>query len=221
MGSSAGGAFLPSDPPPSTGAVLVSPVISGATFTGTATGTISGVTFTGSTLSTPTINSPVISGATLQGAFTAISGVAFSSTGVYTLTAPTLAGAIPITSGAAFSSTGTYSFATPNILATAAGITATGTTGTNGAAASAVTPALYFVTGASGAGIALPTGAGVAGSLYVFLNPTTTGVINYYAVGGTINGTTGTTAFAVTSTGNRFAVALCSAAGVWAMGGNT
>ncbi len=109
---------------------------------------------------------------------------------------------------------------TPTVLFTAATVTATGATGSAAAALSAVTPALYTVTGASGAGVALPTGAAVAGAYYVLVNKMT-GAFNVYAVGGTINGVTGTTAFPVTATGNLTANVLCVSAGAWSITGNT
>lgn len=90
-----------------------------------------------------------------------------------------------------------------------------------GAPLTAVTPQLVIATGASGAGLDLPGGAtGVVGSYYVVMNQMT-GVLNLYAVGGTINGTTGTTAYAITATGNRTAHVTCPAAGAWVIRGNT
>lgn len=143
--------------------------------------------------------------------------------GTQTLTAKTLTAPVvtaPVISGAATVASGA-TLTTPTVLFTSASVTATGATGTTAAALSAVTPALYTVTGASGAGVALPTGAAVIGAAYVLQNPSMTGAFNIYAVGGTINGTTGTTAYAVTATGNKFAVAQCSVAGAWTISGNT
>lgn len=173
MGNSAGGVFLPNEPPPSTGQVLTTPTITGATITG---GT---VTSTGAVLTSPTITAPVISGAAT---------VAVGAT----------------------------------VLMTAAAVTATGSTGTDAAALSAVTPAFYVTTGATDAGVALPGGAtGVVGSVYCIVNGSTTGAVKVYAVGGSINGTTGTTAVSITQTGNKTAWAFCYSAGAWRLNGNT
>lgn len=154
MGSSAGGAFLPNDPPPSTGQTLVSPVITGS----------------------PTI----ASGATI--------------------TSPTIT--------------------TPTLTWTAVQVTATGATGSAAASLGSVYPAVVCATGASGAGVNLPTGAAVAGAVYIIKNMMT-GALNVYSVGATINGTTGTTAYPITATGNLTAVAFCVNAGAWQVGLNT
>lgn len=122
-----------------------------------------------------------------------------------------LSGTVTLASGATIT--------TPTILPTSTSVTSTGTTGSNAAALTAITPAYLAVTGASGAGVALPTGP--AGTVYTFTNEMT-GVFNIYCVGGTINGTTGTTAYAVTATGNKMAVAFCrDATGAWTVRGNT
>ena len=71
---------------------------------------------------------------------------------------------------------------------------------------------------ASGAGIALPTGAAVPGALYFVKNINTTGVCNVYAVGGTINGTTGTTPYALETTGSKSTFIMCVTAGAWQVG---
>lgn len=164
MGMSAGGVFLPGDPPPSTGQVLTSPTITSAVMTAP------------------------------------------------TLTAPVISGAATIATGAVIT--------TPTILFATANPTATGATGGSGAALSAITPQNVVATGTSGAGLDLVTGAAVPGAFYTVMNATT-GVLNIYAVGGTINGTTGTTAFAITATGNRTAMAVCVTAGAWTIRGNT
>jgi hypothetical protein len=111
---------------------------------------------------------------------------------------------------------------TPTIVQTAQDVIATGATGTTAAALSAVTPCLVNAnsTGVSGAGVALPTGAALPGAQYTIMN-SMTGVLKIYAVGGTINGTTGTTAFSLSSTGNLLAVAICTVAGAWQVKGNT
>lgn len=107
-----------------------------------------------------------------------------------------------------------FSAAGANITWTAQVLTATGATGTTATEMSANVPVMCTVTGVSGAGIALPTGAAVPGALYLFKNMTT-GVLKIYAVGGTINGTTGTTAVSVTATGNLGGFIMCCAAGAW------
>jgi hypothetical protein len=48
-----------------------------------------------------------------------------------------------------------------------------------------------------------------------------TGDLKIYAVGGTINGTTGTTAVTLTITGNKMGVLSCIEAGAWRFYGNT
>lgn len=99
-------------------------------------------------------------------------------------------------------------------------ITATGATGTTSAALPFVTPCNVVATGVSGAGIGIPTGAALPGARYL-VNNQMTGALNVYAVGSTINGTTGTTAFAITATGNKMAHIVCVEAGVWIAFGNT
>lgn len=192
MGSSAGGVFLPNDPPSSTGQALINPVITGATLTGS---TLSGATITGGTLS----------GAT-------ITGGSITSTGAV-LTAPVISGAATLASGATLT--------TPTIKLTSQNLTATGATGGAGAAISAIYPAFVISTGADGAGVDLATGAAVPGAYYTIVNLSTTGALNIYAVGGTINGTTGTTPFVLTATGNRTAFVMCATAGAWQAYGNT
>jgi len=129
-----------------------------------------------------------------------------------TITSAALAGTTTI--GAGMTAT------TPTILFTASTITATGTTGTNAAAVSAAVPGLFTITGASGAGIALASGACVPGSLYILKNKMT-GAFNIYSIGPTINGTTGTTAFPVTATGTAAAIVMCAVAGAWEVSFNT
>lgn len=97
-------------------------------------------------------------------------------------------------------------------------ITATGATGSDAAIVTIPAPGFFSVTGASGAGINLPIP--VVGAHYEFQNKMT-GAFNLYCVGGSINGTTGTTAYAVTTTGNDLAIANCSTAGAWSIAGNT
>ncbi len=168
MGASAGGVFLPGDPPPSTGQVLTSPTISGGTVTGA---TINGgtVTTTGSTLTAPVFT-----------------GVA----------------------------TGTLNVSGATMLLNTLLTTATGATGTDAAAISAaLAPAVLVCTGTSGMGIGLPTGP--AGLVFVVTN-VTTGVLNVYCVGGTFDGTTGTTAVGISITGTRGGMFACTTAtGAW------
>lgn len=99
-------------------------------------------------------------------------------------------------------------------------ITATGATGSTAAGLPANTPCLVTATGASGAGVGIPTGAAIPGAFYLIKN-CMTGALNIYAVGGTINGTTGTTAVAVTVTGNLGNLVVCTKAGTWQTFGNT
>ena len=97
-------------------------------------------------------------------------------------------------------------------------MTATGATGTTAAPVTVPLPAYLNATGASGAGINLPVP--VAGDKAMIRNAMT-GVLKIYCVGGTINGTTGTTAVSVTATGNLTAWADCATAGAWYVLGNT
>lgn len=152
--NSAGGVFLPGDPPPSTNQQLTTPTITSAAIAGTTT---------------------------VTGTFT-------------------LAGTTAIT--------GTATFAWQVVAATSAGAT-----GTDSTAIAIGAPGLITVTGASGAGIGL--GTGTAGQVYGIRNINATGVQNVYAVGATINGTTGTTAFALSPTGTKAAVLGCVTAGAW------
>lgn len=157
--NSAGGVFLPNDPPPSTNQVLTTPSIASPTVTGTATGSL---TFAGTT---------VFSGSTT-----------FSSTVV----------------------------APWQVVAA----TSAGTTGSDATAISIGAPGLITVTGASGAGVGLPVAT--AGAVYALRNiNAATGVQNVYAVGSTINGTTGTTALALSPTGTKAATLGCVTAGAW------
>lgn len=128
-----------------------------------------------------------------------------------TITAPVLSGATTMASGATLT--------TPKIIVTTTGVTGTGATGGSGAVLPTVTPAFITITGATGSGVDLPTGP--AGAAY-FLNNVAAATMRIYCVGGTINGTTGTTAALITNTGNHAAWAYCtSASGAWFMAGNT
>lgn len=97
-------------------------------------------------------------------------------------------------------------------------VTATGATGTTAANVTAANVGFLNVTGASGTGLNLPYPT--AGMAYTIANKGT-GVIKVYSVGATINGTTGTTAFSLTATGNLQANAFCATAGAWQVQGNT
>jgi hypothetical protein len=127
------------------------------------------------------------------------------------LTAPAISGAATLASGATIT--------TPTIIPTLASVTATGATGGSGAVLPTVTPAFVTITGATGSGVDLPTGP--AGLAY-FLNNVAAAAMRIYCVGGTINGTTGTTAAIITNTGNHCAWAYnTSASGAWQLAGNT
>ncbi len=132
-----------------------------------------------------------------------------------TLTNKTLT--TPVISGGTFASGATMT--TPTILMTTALVTATGATGGSGAVLPTVTPAFVTITGATGSGVDLLTGT--AGQVFFFNNATAT-ITRIYCVGGTINGTTGTTAFQLATAGNKFAVAWnTTASGAWFITGNT
>ena len=99
-------------------------------------------------------------------------------------------------------------------------LTATGATGSTATVVVTPPPAVLSVTGASGAGISLPKEAAIPGNYYILKNKMT-GALNVYSSGATINGTTGTTAFAITATGNLGGVIFCSNAGAWTTVGIT
>lgn len=121
-----------------------------------------------------------------------------------TLTSPTINGTI--------GGTGTLLFAT-------ALVTATGTGATDAASVGTQFPAYIGITGATGSGVNLPTGP--VGAV-VLLGNDFAGVMRIYSNGGFINGTTGTTAFTITATGNKLATAVnTSASGAWHIKGNT
>lgn len=133
-----------------------------------------------------------------------------------TLTAPTLTA--PVISGAATLASGA-TLTTPTILIPTTVVTMTGTTGSDAATVTSVTPQYLGLTGATGSGVNLPTGP--AGLSYTIGNDFA-GVSRIYCVGGTINGTTGTTAFTITATGNKLAYAVnTTASGAWSIKGNT
>lgn len=93
----------------------------------------------------------------------------------------------------------------------AAEMTMTGTTGSNAAPVTVPWPAFLDVTGTTG-GINLPVP--VVGARYWVKNASAA-TVNVYCVGGTINGTTGTTAVTITTTGNKGESFRCATAGAW------
>lgn len=122
-----------------------------------------------------------------------------------------------------FPSTGPQETSDPVRLPTlpySASLTITGATGSTATALPSVTPCIVMLTGTSGAGVNIPTGTAVPGAYYIIKNGTT-GVAKVYAVGSTINGTTGTTAISITATGNLGAIFMCTEAGAWQSFGNT
>ena len=150
------------------------------------------------TLTNKTLTSPTITGGTI------------TSTGA-ALTAPVITGAATVASGA--------SITTPTMSWTTAAVTATGATGGTGAVMPTVYPAMVTITGATGSGVDLLTGP--AGQVFG-MNNVAAATMRIYCVGGTINGTTGTTAYTITNTGNKMAWAFCtSATGAWFIAGNT
>lgn len=198
-----GGTFDPGKDVNFTGAVdfATAPTAGSATFA-TTTGT--------QTLTNKTLNAVTISGATISGTVTVATGAAMINPSI---TGAAITGTVTVASGATIT--------TPTMLSTAATVTATGATGGAGAVLTAITPqAVVINAGATGSGVDIPTGAAVAGAQYEFYNQVAA-TMRIYAVGGTINGTTGTTAFTITNTGNKYARFICTAAGVWFAGGNT
>ena len=101
---------------------------------------------------------------------------------------------------------------------TAQAVTATGATGSTAGIITAYPTGFLWATGASGAGINLPVPD--VGYYYTIQNATA-GALNIFSVGATINGTTGTTAFALTSTGNKMVIASSTTSGAWVLSGNT
>lgn len=100
----------------------------------------------------------------------------------------------------------------PVTITNAQEVTLTGTTGTDAAVVTAPWPAFLNCSGASGAGINLPVPA--VGAEYVLKN-TSSGVLNVFCVGGSINGTTGTTAVTLTATGALGDIFWCATSGAW------
>jgi hypothetical protein len=211
-----GGAFLPEGDMNLKGTVNLSGVV-----------TSSGVTSI--TLSGPTISSPTITGATISGTVATGSTIAApvlsgTVTGTYTLagtvtgtamtlTAPVISGAATVASGATIT--------TPTLLVTAQNVTSTGTGAADATVLSSITPAFVtHTTGATGSGIALPAAAAVPGAMYWISNQVAVS-LRIYSSGATINGTTGTTAFVLTNTGNKLVTVGCTIAGAWIASGNT
>ncbi len=91
-------------------------------------------------------------------------------------------------------------------------VTLTGTTGTDAAIVTAPSPAILNCSGASGAGINLPVPT--VGMSYVVKN-SSSGTMKIYCVGGSLNGTTGTTAVTMTTTGTLGDQWFCATAGAW------
>ncbi len=91
-------------------------------------------------------------------------------------------------------------------------VTLTGTTGTDAAIVTAPSPAILNCSGASGAGVNLPVPT--VGMSYVVKN-TSSGTMKIYCVGGSLNGTTGTTAVSMTTTGTLGDQWFCATAGAW------
>lgn len=180
----------------------------GAAATGAIVTTTDTQTLTNKTLTSPTVTGLSATGATITGTVTIATGATFTNP---TINAAVITGTVTVASGATLT--------TPTINYTAQALTATGATGGAGTALSVVTPVVATLTGASGSAIDIATGAGVAGATYMLRNINATGVITVYAVGGTINGTTGTTGLALSPTGTKAAVLFCSAAGTWNVAG--
>jgi len=91
-------------------------------------------------------------------------------------------------------------------------VTLTGTTGTDAAVVTAPSPAILNCSGASGAGVNLPVPT--VGMSYIIKN-TSSGTMKVYCVGGSLNGTTGTTAVSLTTTGTLGDQFFCATAGAW------
>ena len=91
-------------------------------------------------------------------------------------------------------------------------VTITGTTGTDAAIVTVPSPAILNCSGASGAGVNLPVPS--VGMSYVIKN-TSSGTMKVYCVGGSLNGTTGTTAVSLTTTGTLGDQFFCATSGAW------
>lgn len=119
-----------------------------------------------------------------------------------------------LTSDAVFAGAVPFTFVVPTIVQQSQDVIATGATGST--AAPVVIGAPGFInansSGASGAGLNLPIP--VPGNVYTVKN-NMTGALKVYSVGATIDGTTGTTAYSITATGDLGATFACSVAGAW------
>jgi hypothetical protein len=100
----------------------------------------------------------------------------------------------------------------PVLITNAQEVTLTGTTGTDAAVVTVPSPAILNCSGASGAGVNLPVP--IVGQSYVVKN-SSSGTMKIYCVGGSINGTTGTTAVSMTTTGTLGDQFFCATAGAW------
>ncbi len=100
----------------------------------------------------------------------------------------------------------------PVTITNAQEITTTGTTGAEAAVVTVPWPGFLNCSGASGTGINLPVPA--VGAQYVVHNATS-GTMKVWCVGGSINGTTGTTAVDITTTGTDGDIFWCATAGAW------
>jgi len=100
----------------------------------------------------------------------------------------------------------------PVTITNAQEVTLTGTTGTDAAVVVTPSPAILNCSGTSGAGVNLPVPT--VGMSYVVKN-TSSGTMKVYCVGGSINGTTGTTAVSLTTTGTLGDQFFCATAGAW------
>lgn len=149
---------------------------------------------------------------TITGTLAVSSGATFSST-VGITGALTVSGAITAPAG------GTFGVST--LPFTSSAVTLTGTGAADATALSAVYPQFAVITaGATGSGVSLPAAAAVTGAFYVIQN-TIAATARIYSSGATINGTTGTTAFTLTNTGNKQVTIVCATAGAWTAYGNT
>jgi hypothetical protein len=100
----------------------------------------------------------------------------------------------------------------PVMLVNAQEVTLTGTSGTDAAVVTVPSPAILNCSGASGAGVNLPVPS--VGMSYVVKN-SSSGTMKIYCVGGSLNGTTGTTAVSMTTTGTLGDQWFCATSGAW------
>ncbi len=100
----------------------------------------------------------------------------------------------------------------PVFITNAQEVTLTGTTGTDAAVVTAPSGAILNCSGASGAGVNLPVPS--VGMSYAVKN-TSSGTMKIYCVGGSLNGTTGTTAVSLTTTGTLGDHWYCATSGAW------